>query len=368
MKSHFERALIVFAFFSFLFACRSPNHREGMSEGATVAAPVKVMTAKRETITEQIHKTGLIQAWRETNVTPTIGGKIEKIHVYEGEMVKAGQLLAELDMRTAQLQLEQARAGVAVAEANYKDVKRNLERMERLNQENAVSEQQYEKVQLLFEAAEAQLQQANSVLNLANHNVEVSRLTAPFGGIVASLNAEEGDVINPMMVGFFPNSGILTLMDYSRIRIKVEVLEREVVRIEKGQSARISVASFPERKFQGVVSTVNLAADPMSKKFTVEVIIDNPGQELKPNTFGKVSFIVNIQENALVIPLRAVLDNSHVFVVQGETVKRKDVVLGLQNADLVEIREGLEEGDLVVIEGNFGLQEEMVIEISEILK
>jgi len=351
-----------------LMSCQKTGQNEAVLEESSVATPVKVFTVKRENISEKLHNTGLIQAWKEITITPDIGGKIDKIHVEEGDMVRQGQLLAELDTRAFWLQLEQAEAGVVVAEANLEDAKRNMDRMERLNEESAVSEQQYEKIKLLYEAAGAQLQQAGAVLNLAKHNVEVSRMRAPFSGVVASLNAEVGDVINPMMGGFFPNEGILTLMDYSRIKLEVEVSQRDAARIEKGQMAQVEVAAFPGRGFQGRVSLVNQTADPQSKKFAVVVVLENQELLLKPNTFGDVTFIVGVHENVLVFPPKAVLEKSYVFVVQGETVKKVGVTLGFQNQDLVEVISGLKEGDRVIIEGNYGLEEGAYIDILEVVK
>jgi len=352
---------------SFLSCQKTGRNEEGLEE-RSVATPVKVFTVHRENISENLHNTGLIQAWKEITITPDIGGKIDKIYVEEGEKVKEGQLLAELDTRAYLLQLEQAEAGVVVAEANRNDSKRNLDRMERLKKESAVSAQQYEKIKLIYEAADAQLQQARAVLNLAKHSVEVSRMKAPFAGVVASINADVGDVINPMMGGFFPNEGILTVMNYSRIKLEVEVSQRDASRIRKGQMAQVEVAAFPGRAFPGRVSLVNQTADPQSKKFAVEVVLENHDLLLKPNTFGDVTFFIGVHEDVLVIPLKAFLEKSYVFIVQGETVKKVSVTLGFQNPDFAEVTAGLKERDQVIIEGNFGLEEGARIDVLEVIK
>ena len=193
-------------------------------------------------------------------------------------------------------------------------------------------------------------------------------MRAPFNGVVASLNADVGDVINPMMGGFFPMEGILTLMDYSRISLEVEVSQRDASRIKNGQLAQVEVAAFPGLVFPGLVSFVNQTADPQSRKFAVKVVLENRERLLKPNTFGDVSFIVGVHENVLVIPLKAILGNSYVFVVQGETVKKVTVNLGFQNQDIVEVVSGLKEGDRVIIDGNYGLEEGTRIDVLEVIK
>jgi RND family efflux transporter MFP subunit len=350
------------------FGCKPQEQAEPQGEDFG-AARVTVFEVSKQRISEKLVFTGIIAAWQSINVTPEIGGRIAKIYVEEGERVRKGQLLAELDTRAARLQMAQAEAAVAVAQANYNDAEKNMERMERLIKENAVSEQQYEKIKLTFESAEAQLNQAKAALNLSMYNLDVSIMEAPFSGVVASKNAEVGDVINPMMGGFSPNSGVVTLMDFSRVKIEVDVSHQDVVRIQKGQSASMAVSAFPGRSFPGRVSVVNLTADPTTKKFHVEVAADNPDLLLRPNTFGEILIEVSSHEDALVVPQNAILENSYVFVVnEDNTVRQQDVSIGLENTDRVEILSGIRSGDRVVVEGSYGLDDGAKIEIKEVMK
>lgn len=361
--------LVVFILSFFLLSCQPPQQKEEALETSLAAAPVKVFKVKRERISEKLFYTGLIEAWNKINITPDVGGKIAKIYVEEGDRVQKGQLLAELDTRAIRLQLEQADAGLAVAEANQKDAKRNMERMERLKSENAVSEQQYEQIKLAYDAADAQLQQAKAILNLANHNLEVSIMKAPFSGVIASRNAEVGDVINPLMGGFSPSSGVLTMMDFSRVKIEIEVSSQDIPRIQKGLPAHLRVAAFPDRVFLGRVSVVNMTADPMTRKFRVQIVADNSGLELRPNTFGEVILEINTHEDVLVIPQKAVLENRYVFVAgDDDTVAKKEISLGLQNTEMVEVISGIEEGDLVIVEGNYGLEDGAKIAVKEVVQ
>jgi RND family efflux transporter MFP subunit len=349
--------------------CCQPREQEETQEESFGAALVTVFKVSKQRISEKLIFTGIIEAWQTMNIMPEVGGRIAKIYVEEGERVRKGQLLAELDTRAARLQTEQAEAAVAVAQANYNDAEKNKERMERLIKENAVSEQQYEKIKLAFESAEAQLNQARAALNLAKYNLDVSIMEAPFAGVIASKNAEVGDVINPMMGGFSPTSGVVTLMDFSRVKIEVDVSQQDVVRINKGQPASMAVSAFPGRSFPGRVSVVNLTADPTTKKFHVEVTADNPDLLLRPNTFGEITIEVSSHEDALVVPQNAILENKYVFVVnEDNTVRRQEVSIGLENTDMVEILNGVELGDRVVVEGSYGLDDETKIEIKEVIQ
>ncbi|MGD9344619.1 MAG: efflux RND transporter periplasmic adaptor subunit [Candidatus Aminicenantes bacterium] len=350
----------------FVFLCCKPQEQEEPQEASYGAALVTVFKVSKQRISEKLVFTGVIEAWQTMNVMPEVGGRIANIYVEEGQRVQKGELLAELDTRATRLQMEQAEAAVAVAQANYNDAQKNMERMERLIKENAVSEQQYEKIKLAFESAEAQLDQAKAALNLAKYNLDVSIMEAPFSGVVASKNAEVGDVINPMMGGFSPTSGVVTLMDFSRVKIEVDVSHQDVVRIDKGQPAFMSVSALPGRTFPGRVSVVNMTADPTTKKFHVEVTAENPDLLLRPNTFGEITIEVSSREDALVVPQNAILEDKYVFVVsEDNTVKRQEVSIGLENTDMVEILDGIQLGDRVVVEGSYGLDDGAKIEIKE---
>lgn len=361
-----EKAIVSLFLLFFLFSCRQSDKEEEVKEESFGATPVKVFKVSKQKISEKLNFTGLIEPRKKVTVTPDIAGKVAKIYVEEGDKVREGQLLAELDTRATRLQLEQAEAALAVAEANHKDAKRNMERMERLSKEKAVSDQQYEKIRLAYEAADAQLQQAKAAVNLARHQLDVSMMKAPFSGVIASKNAEVGDVINPMMGGFSPTSGVLTLMDFSQVEIEIEVSPNDIVRIKRGQVAHLKVSALPDKVFEGRVTIVNLTADPLTKKFKVEVRINNPDLILRPNTFGEVTIEVSTHEEALVVPQVAILEDQFVFLARETTAVRREVTLGLQNAELVEVVNGVTEGDLVIVEGNYGLEDGSEIEIKEV--
>ena len=157
-------------------------------------------------------------------------------------------------------------------------------------------------------------------------------------------------------------------MDYSRIKVDVAVSSEDIARIRKGQEAVLRVGAFPGRDFRGVVRVVNLTADPLNKKFGVEAAFDNPDGLLRPGTFGDIVFEVQSHENALVVPQKAVLENSYVFVVEGGKAVKKTVVLGLQNTTMVEVLDGLAEGDAVVVEGNYGLEDGAAVQVLEEVK
>ncbi len=344
-------------------ACRSKN--AGDKSGAGPAdgpgkSTVKVVKLQPLKMAEKLAYTGKLEANQEMNITTEVSGKIARIYVEEGDRVAKGQLLAELDTESTRLQLRQAEAGLAAAEANAKDALKNKERMDRLIKENAVSKTQQEKVELAYEAAAAGLEQAKAAVALARHALDLSIMKAPFSGIVAARNAEVGDVVNSMMTG---GPGILKIVDYLKIKMAVGMTQSDVVRVAKGNDVILRTDAYPGREFTGRVSVVNLSADSDSGKFRVEAVFDNPRLELRAGTFAEVVFEVGARMNALAVPQRSIMEGGSVFVAEGGKAYRRNVILGIQNAELVEITAGLKEGDLVIVEGVIGLEDGSPIEI-----
>ena len=351
-------------------ACKKPAATTAEQAETYGAAPVKVYKVDRARITEKITYTGTLEALTKINITPEVGGKIARIYAEAGDRVAKGQLLAELETDSIRLQLRQAEAGVAVAEASHADALRNRERMDRLIKENAVSEQQREKVQLAYDAAAAQLEQARAGLNLAKHALDVSIMKAPFSGVIASKNAEVGDVINPMMGGFGGGAGgVLTLMDYSKIKLVVAISSEDIGRIRKGQEAILRVAAFPGRDFRGSVTrrqpdggpadqevrrrsrlrqlrTRPPARDVRRPRLRGPVARERPGRPAE----GRPRELLRLRRPRPARP------------------SSKTVTLGPPEHDHGRDPRGLAEGDVVIVEGNYGLDEGSAVQVLEEVK
>ena len=333
--------------------CNNDKRTDQME--AVTAVPVKVAEVARGDISKVVSLTGDIEPWRHVDIVPDLPGKVAKIYVKEGDRVRQGQLLAELDTRTAKLQLEQAEAGLAVAQANFHSASRDWERMQNLHKKGTLSPQQYEKAQLAYEAAKAQLQQAKAALNLAKHQLEVSIMKAPFNGIITGKNINEGEYINPAMGGMRPQgSSVVTLMDLSKVKIEAHVSERDVGKIHIGQKANITVDAYPGKKFHGEVSNINPAADPMTRSFAVEITVANPEMKLRAGMFARVEIVTAERKNVLLIPVDGILSKgskSYAFVVENGKARKRPLQLGLQEGSMVQVVSGLQEGEKIITIG-----------------
>ncbi|MGQ9618948.1 MAG: efflux RND transporter periplasmic adaptor subunit [Candidatus Aminicenantia bacterium] len=365
IKKNKKILLLIATFAFFLISCKSDSKKiSEKGDSLTEASfPVSIARVEKRTISKILSFTGNIEPLEKATIVPDISGKLWKIYVDVGQKVSKGQILAELDHRHIDLQLEQAKAGFEVARANLKDAETNYQRMEKLYRENAISSQQFEKVKLAYEAARSQFQQAQAALNLAKYQQEVSIMKAPFDGMVVERLAEEGDVVNPMMGGLGSRGGVLVVMNFSKVKVDLDVSERDVLSIKKGQVAYLEVPPIPEKRFKGTVTIVNLVADPATKTFKVRTKFENPDLLLKPGTFGKVTIEIETKKDALAIKKEGLVESA-VFVVESGKAFKRIVKTGIFNSTHVEIVEGLKEGEIYVLEGNLGLKDGASVKIT----
>ena len=338
------------------WACTQKKKEEKTAQRNPVM--VKVQAVTRGDIVQSLHYKGTVYAWKQANIQPDVSGRIYKIYKKQGDPVKKGDLLAELDTTTLKLQLKQAEASLAAAKAAYKDADMNNQRLEKLLEKDAISKLQKEKAELGLEAALTQQQSTQAAVNLIAHTLDNCYMKAPFSGTVTSKNAEEGDVINPLM-GAGMNSSVLTVMNLDTVKVILDVPSEDIEKISLDQPCSVQVSTLEEKTYPGLIYSRNLAADAMSKTFKVEVKIDNPLHEIKAGVFAQVTIETSRKANCLVLPLSALneeKDASFVVLYQNGEAAFKNIRVGERNDQLFEILEGLSEGQLVVTEGNYDLK------------
>ncbi len=338
------------------------SRRSSTDKEVISAIPVEVTTIKTGDLRKVFSFTGNIEPWRQLNVVPDVGGKVAKIHVEVGDRVAEGQTLAELDAETFKLRLEQAKAGLAVAQAGFNDAERNWERIKELKGKGSVSEQQYEKVQLGYNAANAQLQQARAAFDLAEWQLRVSVMKAPFAGVITGKYMNEGEIINPQMPG---GRGVVGLMDFSTVKITVRATEIQVHQILPGQRAEVRVDAYADVS-AGKVYAVSSAADPGSRTFEVQIKVPNQDFALKAGMFCRVKIIVNERNNVLTVPVDAILNEEgkhYAFVIESDRAVKRSVELGLQEGTVVELLSGLYKGEKVVTVGKEMVQDSSRVDV-----
>ena len=395
--------LIVFLFIitaATLAGCRSKTS-DDISEEAAV--PIEAKEVKLESIKDITKLTGTIEAEDDVKVTSKIPGRVEQVLKDVGDFVEKGDPLiiletkelynqlaqaeAALAMAQANLsanedaalpqQLEQVRAGLEQAEANYVNAKADYDRMKALYEADAISKQVFDGMTLKFqvaktqyetakeqfrltkerlpknaEALRAQVKQAESAVGLIQTNLENSIITSPVTGIISNKLTNDGEVI----AAGYP---LLTVVNIDTVKVVIDVAEEEINKIKDGQEVDVTVGAIGDKKLKGIITIVSPASNP-TRLFQVKISINNEDHTLKPGMFAEVDVEKGIKENVVVLPKDAILLKKHgnvAFVVsEGKAVERM-VKLGITNGNSVEILEGINPGEKVVVKGQNMLKE-----------
>lgn len=308
-------------------------------------ASIPVETRGAQLVTESVgtSATGSVEPITRAMPGTKIMGRIARVPAREGNSVRKGQLLAELESADLQAALEQAKAGVAMAEAQLENARATHERMKDLHARGSVTDKNLEDAIAGFRMAEAGLKQAEANVSAAQVMLSYARIVSPISGQVVERRVEAGDMAAPGMPMF-------VIEDVSRVKLIVQVPESEIATISEGDVVRVGFDAI-EGSFESQVHRVLPAADRMSRTFDVELRLDNPDGVLKSGMFARARFaqgereVLALEKSALV--RRGQLEG--VFVVEGEHARLRWLRLGPPLADgRVEVLSGLEGGEVYV--------------------
>lgn len=319
--------------------------------------PVKVFTVKRQKVLKVVDFTATLEPRQEALIVPKVSGLIERMYVQEGDWVSKGQVLAEIEKADYELALRQASASLKEAEVSYEQARRDYERYKELLESRVISQREFEGVKVQYELASVRLERARAAYEEARKAFEETTVRAPFSGVVTQRLKAEGERVRSGLPG--QEGALLRLQDISTIRATGYLPQSEIGRVKVGMEAEIEVDAFADRTFKGRVVLVNPMVDPQSRSFMVKVEVSNPQGLLKGGMFAKVRVLLG-EEESLVIPREAVLREEgvwvhHCFVVKDGFVERRAIQPQFTPFWYVEVKEGLKEGEKVVVEGQQGL-------------
>lgn len=288
---------------------------------------------------------GETEAYRDVLVGADTGGRVEWIGPREGDAVKKGQLLAKIDVSALKATLERAQASLDLAQDLYqrrnKLFKRKIINQEELNR------------------SKTELVLAKSTLRQTQVEYERGFLRAPISGRVNRLLVDAGEFIDR-------GKPMVDLVDIDRIKINVNAPELDVRYLKVGQESRVMIDAFPGRQMPGGINFVAYKADPVTKTFRVQVLIENPNYDIRPGMIARVAFVRRIIPDAFVAPLFALVDKGGermVFVEKGGVVQARTVSIGIIEGDRVQITSGLETGDRLIVTGQTEVEEGMKVQV-----
>jgi RND family efflux transporter MFP subunit len=252
-----------------------------------------------------LEASGFVVASRQATVSASITGRITRVHVKEGALVRRGDLIAELDNDISSAQVAYAQAGVLAAERAVEVTRRRLATASRtaardrdLAAQGFISGASLDQSNGGADALQAQLEAELSQVEVAREQQRIQvvqkqglRVRAPFDGIVVGVAATEGEVVSPMSGGGgFTRTGICTIVDLSSLEGEVDVSERHLGRIRAGQSVTVKLPAYPALSFEGKVVSLPSSIDRNTAAARVRIVFVNPGLELRPGLRADFSF------------------------------------------------------------------------------
>ncbi len=333
-----------------LFACTDEKPIE-----EKVIRPVRYKAVYRTSGTSTRTFSGTARSGLESKLSFKVAGNVSRIRIKVGDQVKKGALIAELDARDFQLQMQEAEAGLQQARAQAVNANANYKRVRSLYENNNASRSDLDAARSQYESAEASVRSIDKKLELARSQLSYTRLRAPFTGTVASIPVEENENVNVGAV-------IATIAADNRPEVKVNVPEEFIYQIQNGQRVDIRFSTISEKMFAGLVNEVSFVADE-SSTYPIIIKMESPSEAIRPGMSADITF--DFQDSKakeapkLIVPVKSVGEDpagNFVFVIEvGEdevgTVRKRKVSIGDLLPEGFEVKDGLKEGEIVATAG-----------------
>ncbi len=308
--------------------------RPGAGGGRQGAGPVAVVAVSVQptAFADAVEALGTARANESVDITAKTANRIVAIRFTEGQQVRKGEVLVELDGTESQ-------ADLAVAEAALGDSRSQFNRSKELFATKALSQSQLEQL-------EATLRQNEARVTAAQGRVNDTIVRAPFNGRVGLRNVSVGSYVTPAIV-------ITTLDDTSVIKLDFSVPETFLTMLQNGLEIQATSIAYSGQQFRGKVASIDSRVDPVTRSVIVRGNIDNRDGKLKPGMFMTVR-LLRAEDQALTLPEQALVpeaDRQYVFVVRDDQVYKTEITTGRRRPGQVEVVKGLTGGDVVVIEG-----------------
>jgi RND family efflux transporter MFP subunit len=370
----------------FILTLASCSKTSGKAVDTAAPRPisVRVLPVEQKQIRRNVESVGSLFPLDEVTVSSEVEGRVEQVLADVGDHVSAGQTIVKvvptelqltLDQQRASLQQARARLGLSEKGEAFKDV-RGAPEVKKAAADLADAEQKYLRAKTLYEQGllpkqnfdeadsrynaaraaydlavqtvenlRAALAQSSAATALAQKKVSDSIIRAPFAGQVKERSVTQGQYLKVQ-------TPVLVIVNIDPMRVRLRVPEKMAAWVKTGQEVTVAVEAYPDRKFTGKISRINPSVDQQTRAFEVEALIDNREALLKPGFFVKATIPSSFVVEALFVPQDALLyvyGVYKVFVIEGNTLKEREVKIGERSGDEVEIIEGLAPGERIAL-------------------
>jgi membrane fusion protein (multidrug efflux system) len=310
--------------------------------------PVRTATVQTQDLAETLSLTGTLDPRAQVTVVPEIAARLERVLKNEGDRVARGQLLAVLDDADFRLARDRAKAYLDVAEANRAHARAEKDRADSLVKTGGITDKDHLAAQVAVQVADASHSQARSELAIAERQMGRSRITAPISGRIAKRHADAGTVVAA-------GTPIYTIVDDSVFELRSSVASGDFGKLKIGGTVVVTVDALPGFVTEGQVDRIAPQVDARSRSFEVIIRITG-GPQLVSGLFARAQVKVRDVPNSLTVPPAALLrdgsdpSKAQTYVVANNKVERRDVMVGVEAPDAIQVTSGLKAGERVVID------------------
>lgn len=326
---------------------------------ADARIPVEIAVIERRDVQETLRLNGTTRLWDEFVVSSEIAGRVSLLTAEEGAWVDGDQILVELDKEKRRLDLETRRAQLARTQVELEYVRKNVARGESLLGRGAISQAEVDTLKQSADLAENAVKLARLAVEVMEEEIRDATIRAPVAGQVSRRHVSMGASVRA-------SEPLYTLVQYNPIKVVTEIPEMDVYKVALDQAVEIGFDALGDRVFRGTVERISPIASTQSGSFSVELRVANPGYLLKAGMVARLRLPGALFRDALVAPLNAVLESergAHVFVLDGDVVRRRDVEIVHRLRDQAILTGSLEVGDQIVTRGNINLTEGAPVEV-----
>jgi len=320
-------------------------------------ANVKLVQPKTGDVHRNISLPANVIANQQATLYSKVGGYLKKITVDRGDEVKAGDLIAEIEVPELIADLARFKAEFEIAEIDYKrasDAQKKAPDLIVLQSIDTVKSKQA--------MAKANLDRAETLLSFC-------KITAPFSGVITKRFVDIGAFVPSATSGSSAqNAALVTLADFKTVRVQIAVPETEVPRIKKGLTVKVSAEGLPGRNFEGTITRFSQALDDATKTMLAEVDLENANSELRPGMYAISKIGVEKHSNVMLLPVEAILmekSGPSVFTVADGKAKKIPVKAGFNDGAFVEIVEGVSADVPVILVGKMALANGQAVNVVE---
>lgn len=349
----------------------------------TAKGGIKLETTRvgRSSISNTVTATGTVEPVTEVEVGTQVSGIIDKLYADYNEVVKAGQLIAEMDRVNLKAELASSQAQLASSKSEYEYQQKNYARSKVLFDKKLISDSDYETATYNYEKAKAAYEQNQAAMIKVNRNLEYATITSPIDGVVINRAVEEGQTV---AAGFETPTLFTIAADLTKMQVIADVDEADIGNVANGQRVSFTVDAYPNDTFEGEVTQIRLGDGESSSSTTAststvvtyEVVIsaDNPDLKLKPRLTANITIFTLEREQVLAVPsksLRFVPEEELllgtgltaaaslqevptgkriIWVKQGQLLQPKLIAVGSISGNMIEVTDGLSEGEEIAVD------------------